>query len=866
MRVVFFWFLFSLSAFSIGQISDDFSDGNFNVTPSWSGDNGAFVVNNSEQLQLNSSGAATSYLSVANSCSLNEMEWQIWVKMSFSPSDNNNVRIYLASDQTNLKGALNGYFIRMGENGSFDSVDLWEQSGNSETKIINGVNSHCSGSTNTLRLKVTRDDSGNWTLYSDTLGGTDFQLEGTINNTTHPTTSFSGIYCKYTTSNATKFYFDDFYMGPIVIDSIPPSILNLNVLSDTELAIYFSEAVDKISSETPINYFVNNGIGNPTSAKKDSSNPALIHLSFSNPFPDGVYNLLTVSAVQDLSLNPIVLETDSFYYYVAKSYDIVINEIMADPDPPIGLPNYEYIELYNKSHLSVKLKNWKICIGSNTKLIPDVQLFPDSFLVLASPTGTLAFDSSVATVAITSFPALTNTGQTITLKSSTDAIISSVSYSNEWYNDENKQEGGWAIEQIDPDNPCAGISNWKASTDPKGGTPGRKNSVYQLNPDTSRPQIARINVISKDTLQVYFSESIDSSTSLNISAYTIDYGINSPVTVNPVEPDFKSVILTLGKPLQTDTIYTLSISNIITDCKGNLLGGENFVRFAIPEHVTIGDIIINELLPEPKTNGVEFVEIYNRSKKVLDLKNITLSSIDTITNQLTEIKNISIEGQLFFPNEYIVLSTNSSIIKSQYYTPNKNGFIDMVSLPVMNNEGDIMVVGDITGNIIDMITFNSSMHFPLLNETKGVSLERIDFNRATQDPTNWHSASENSGFATPAYQNSQYSKGEDKQSIKITPEVFSPDNDGYNDVVNINYAFDTPGMVGNIIIYDSKGRAIRHLVRNELLGIEGTFSWDGINDMKEKASIGIYVIFVEAFDIHGNIIHYKNTCVLGGKL
>ena len=59
---------------------------------------------------------------------------------------------------------------------------------------------------------------------------------------------------------------------------------------------------------------------------------------------------------------------------------------------------------------------------------------------------------------------------------------------------------------------------------------------------------------------------------------------------------------------------------------------------------------------------------------------------------------------------------------------------------------------------------------------------------------------------------------------------------------------------------------MKQLIRNELLGIKGTFSWDGINEEREKARIGIYIIFFEVFDLKGNVKHYKKTCVLGGKL
>jgi hypothetical protein len=355
---------------------------------------------------------------------------------------------------------------------------------------------------------------------------------------------------------------------------------------------------------------------------------------------------------------------------------------------------------------------------------------------------------------------------------------------------------------------------------------------------------------------------------LNLVIYSIDNGIGNPVYIDPAGPAFTSMKMALPSPLQVGVIYTLTISaNIITDCAGNPLGAGNTAIFAIPQPASPGDVVINEVLPDPKSGGVDFVEIYNRSGKVIDLMTLTISSQDTITLTLQEVENISNTPFLMFPGEYYVLSENGAAIRSQYETPGLRPFIDVDDMPSMNIDGDIVVIANTAGFIIDKFVYTGNMHFPLLNETKGVSLERIDFERSTQDATNWHSAAESVGFATPGYRNSQYKEsGTANNDVSVSPEIFSPDNDYYNDVVNISYLFDSPGMVANVNIYDSRGRLIRSLVKNELLGTSGTFSWDGIDDSREKARIGIYIIYFEAFDTNGNLKQYKKTCILGGKL
>ena len=131
---------------------------------------------------------------------------------------------------------------------------------------------------------------------------------------------------------------------------------------------------------------------------------------------------------------------------------------------------------------------------------------------------------------------------------------------------------------------------------------------------------------------------------------------------------------------------------------------------------------------------------------------------------------------------------------------------------------------------------------------------------------NWHSAAESVGWATPGFENSQYYPGQiTGEMVTVLPEIFSPDNDGVDDVLNINYELETPGYVGTVTIFDANGRIIRNLVQNELLAATGTISWDGLNNKREKARIGIYIIYFEIFDLEGNVSGVKKTCVVASK-
>ena len=102
--------------------------------------------------------------------------------------------------------------------------------------------------------------------------------------------------------------------------------------------------------------------------------------------------------------------------------------------------------------------------------------------------------------------------------------------------------------------------------------------------------------------------------------------------------------------------------------------------------------------------------------------------------------------------------------------------------------------------------------------------------------------------------------------MTVEPAVFSPDNDGYQDLLAVIIREKEPDCTVNIEIYDSQGRLVRLLVNNVLTGSEGLFSWDGMTSGRAKAPIGFYVLLVEITRPDGTVKRYKKTAVLAGRL
>jgi hypothetical protein len=110
-----------------------------------------------------------------------------------------------------------------------------------------------------------------------------------------------------------------------------------------------------------------------------------------------------------------------------QPYDVVINEIMADPSPSFGLPEVEWIELRNVSNHDVNLMGCRIAKPSGKSgPMPVHILQPDSSILICS-SGSLATLSNIATTkSVTSFPSLSNTGDLIYLLSPEGKTIHAV--------------------------------------------------------------------------------------------------------------------------------------------------------------------------------------------------------------------------------------------------------------------------------------------------------------------------------------------------------------------------------------------------------------------------------------------------------
>jgi hypothetical protein len=280
------------------------------------------------------------------------------------------------------------------------------------------------------------------------------------------------------------------------------------------------------------------------------------------------------------------------------------------------------------------------------------------------------------------------------------------------------------------------------------------------------------------------------------------------------------------------------------------------------EPIAVGDIVINELLFDPIVGGSDFVELVNTSNKVLNINGLSVSNIEN--DSVANSKAITAD-YLLYPNEYLVITTDSLAVFTQFPATIPGRFL-VNALPPMNNDSGTVIL-HAQQQLIDRVSYSADWHFSLLDDTENKSLEKINPKSHGMDQFSWHTAAESIGFATPGGKNSQYSLVTNVGDFGVKEALFSPDNDGFQDIASFYYTLNEPGYIATATIYNDEGTIIKTLFANELLGAEGSFYWDGSTNNQQKAPIGIYFCVLDAFQLDGSRNYVKRIAfTLAGKI
>lgn len=285
-------------------------------------------------------------------------------------------------------------------------------------------------------------------------------------------------------------------------------------------------------------------------------------------------------------------------------------------------------------------------------------------------------------------------------------------------------------------------------------------------------------------------------------------------------------------------------------------------KSVVVDNVAPGDILINEVLFNPYDEGEDFVELYNNTDDTIMLNNVRLATWDADLQKLKTV--VALPDSVFLlPQDYVVLTIDADAIYRYYTVRYRLKVVVMKKMPAYSNQQGVVIVSLKDSTVIDRFDYTEDLHYRWLTDVEGVSLERRSFEEPTNSAANWHSAAKPAGWATPTYKNSQaFGMVVSDDAFGIEPELFSPDNDGYNDLLTITYSIQESDMFSNITIFDEQGRLVKALQRNAWLGTNGSFVWDGSDENGNRCRIGNYVIYIEVYNAKGNMQTIKKVVTL----
>lgn len=550
---------------------------------------------------------------------------------------------------------------------------------------------------------------------------------------------------------------------------------------------------------------------------------------------------------------------------------IVINEVMYAPTG--GEP--EWVEFLNVAADSANLRNWKISNRNSstryTITTSDIVIFRGEYLIITKDTALFFVKhQNVPSTVIqaNSIPTFlfNNNGDAVVLFDSRGAKMDSVQYAITWGG-----SNGRSLERVDALFSSNDSTNWGSSEDSAGSTPGRHNSLAPVEVDLRATRLStEVNGSSLSVRVVATNVGREPVSSFAVALFHDANGDSAAQVGELLERRTTASVLQPRDSLLTDFTWAepgfgrkhlIAVVENPADQRPANNTSYGVAKISYPER----SLVINEIMYAPLSGQAEYVELYNRSHLTIDVRDWKISDMrnaNGIANEFV-IARIPYHVQ---PQSYIVVSSDSSLLTRFNVTADSaNGihmFIVNRSNLSLNNEGDDVVLSDLTGSIIDSVRYAPGWHNAQVADVSGRALERINPELPSMDRRNWSTSAHYLG-GTPGKRNSIFTASVPSSALlSFSPNPFSPDGDGHEDFTLISYEVPASAALLRIRIFDAKGRLIRTLVNGEPTGARGTVVWDGMNDNRDKVRMGIYVVFLEALDAGGATIHSTKAAIV----
>ncbi|NJM14797.1 MAG: hypothetical protein HC896_04960 [Bacteroidales bacterium] len=626
------------------------------------------------------------------------------------------------------------------------------------------------------------------------------------------------------------------------LDTLAPNITGAYALGDSGAMVYFNETVWAtgeiyVNGTLCTNYLLS-----------DTACQFMFGRSFNK---DTLLNITFMGLADECGNR--AKQTTEISFCVLSAFDILITEIMPTPIPAVLLPEHEYLELFNACGRPVELQNISIKVNDNMDKLPSINIPAGDYLIVCDISVQHFFKSYGKVLGVPSFAALSNAGGTISIWQH-NRLIHAVQYGAANYNDSEKAKGGWSLELSNLQFPCSDKS-FVASQDMNGGTPGKENSMKQVPLPRNMLEISNITAFNDTALYISFNQRVHPD-NLNLLHFNLLDGLQvlSYTWENEL---YQTLTARLQQKLKAAKTYTLLAIDSVFYCDLTM-ASISPADFMLTSPAIAHQVVVNEVLFNADDLHAEFVELYNKGEVAVNLQQLKLGQVTTDTT----FKPMSDVPLALMPSSYIALTKDAEAIAEAYILPTY-ARVAQAEIPALRNSGEHLLLVNQSLETIDEAICLESCHHPVLAQTVNVSLERVNPEINGLVSTSWHSAASSVDFATPGYENSQYSPRTAASSLfNLTYDVFSPNNDGHKDLLEITYALDKIGYTLNVAIYNSKARLVNLLKVSELTAIHGSFFWNGRYTNGQVAETGMYLIMVELIHPSGEIKKEKLVCAL----
>lgn len=647
---------------------------------------------------------------------------------------------------------------------------------------------------------------------------------------------------EYSSAQDRKLWLDDLLLeGRFLADTIKPALDSWRVENSSCVRLIFSEAIICSDSARAV-------LSLPGQASVQSAFQGVVadsfflqgdnlELFFPDPLPNREALDLLLGGFCDRDGNCLDDTVLRIMRNEAEWGDLLINELMADPEPEVGISMGEYVEFFMASAYVLNLEGWWLEVGERKYELSGEpgDVLPGEGVDALFRAGDYLLLSGVS---------LPNQGAMLALYNRDGKLIHAASYEVPYGAPEWKRDGGWSLESPDPDQLCNISQLWEYSEDRSGGTPGRLNSVDGERPDYQEPVFLYYGFGEPGDLWLYFSEP------LMLSAI-----LSAELRLSP--GNFQAMDLSTSGPLSETLICHFRVEPshfsrftfhmpAVSDCQGNLSGEFSFNGgpAVVPEP---GSVIINEIMYDPLEGAAEYVEIHNPGQTFIDLRDLGfgLSEEEESFDKMLPLSDYS---RIVAPGDFLVLSKSIPQLRDSYGLEISGSWVELEKMMSLPDGGGKVWLTDRSGNTIDVVSYNDEMHMELISDTRGISLERIDPARVGSDAHNWHSAASIEGYASPGRPNSQTLPVSDRESgLVAEPGVFSPDNDGYEDLLRISPGVEESGTVIRLWITTPDGRPVRSLANNHVAGLSSQYTWDGRDEGGGMAAEGFYIVHLRTY-------------------